>query len=183
MHALRQEILPPNGVEFAASLKLTPSTIADDTVPTPSTSAVQDNITSRALYNLVVARSNILRVFEVKEEPAPISAQLDDERERRSNVRRGTEAVEGEVEMDEQGEGFVNVGSLKVISNTSCHLTAEHTIPAVDPVLSWSRTLKRMRIVADRLILVFSLPDLRVPPARRLSFDSTFFESTVFTEL
>jgi len=27
-------------------------------------------------------------------------------------VRRGTEAVEGEVEMDEQGEGFVNISQV-----------------------------------------------------------------------
>lgn len=33
-------------------------------------------------------------------------------------MRRGTEAVEGEVEMDEQGEGFVNMGAVKVIQNT-----------------------------------------------------------------
>lgn len=43
MHALHSEILPPSGVEFAAWLQLTGE-------------------------NIVVARSNLLRIFELKEE-------------------------------------------------------------------------------------------------------------------
>ncbi len=97
MQALYQEILPPSGVEFATTLKLTPSTLPE--VPPPPS-------------------ANILRVFDVKEGPAPISPQLEDERQRRTDVPRGTEAVEGEVEMDGQGEGFINMGSFKVISDT-----------------------------------------------------------------
>jgi cleavage and polyadenylation specificity factor subunit 1 len=114
MQALHQEILPPSGVEFATTLKLTPSTLPE--VSPPSS---QDQPSRGALYNLVVARANILRVFEVKEGPVPISLQLEDERQRRADVRRGTEAVEGEVEMDGQGEGFINMGSVKVISDNS----------------------------------------------------------------
>src|SRR6266852_6846049 len=110
MQALHQEILPPSGVEFATTLKLTPSTLPE--VSPPASSASQSR---GSLYNLVVARANILRVFEVKEGPVPISLQLEDERQRRADVRRGTEAVEGEVEMDGQGEGFINMGSVKVI--------------------------------------------------------------------
>jgi cleavage and polyadenylation specificity factor subunit 1 len=109
MQALHQEILPPSGVEFATTLKLTPSTL-------PEVSSTSHS--GGALYNLVVARANILRVFEVKEGPFPIFLQLEDERQRRADVRRGTEAVEGEVEMDGQGEGFINMGSVKVISDT-----------------------------------------------------------------
>lgn len=116
MHALRQEILPPSGVEFATSLKLTPSTVAHQILSSPNSSA-RHEFAARALCNVVVARTSYLRIFEVREEPAPLPTQ-DDERERRSKVRRGTEAVEGEVEMDEQGEGFVNMGSAKVIQNT-----------------------------------------------------------------
>ncbi|KAJ3912750.1 CPSF A subunit region-domain-containing protein [Lentinula edodes] len=48
MHALHQEILAPSGVEFAAWVKLT----------------VNEGVQS----NLVVARSNLLRIFEVREE-------------------------------------------------------------------------------------------------------------------
>jgi len=48
----------------------------------------------------------------VREGLAPIPTQADDERERWAKVRRGTEAVEGEVEMDEQGEGFINIAKV-----------------------------------------------------------------------
>jgi cleavage and polyadenylation specificity factor subunit 1 len=112
MHALRQEILPPSGVEFATSLKLTPSTLGE--LRTPPNASTRHEFAARALCNVVVARSSLLRIFEVREEPAPITPQIDDERDRMSRVRRGTEAVEGEVEMDEQGEGFVSIA--KVIS-------------------------------------------------------------------
>lgn len=109
MQTLRHEILPPSGVEYVACLKLTPSTAS-------SNAASSSRSRRRALFNVVVARSNLLRIFEVCEEPAPIPAQKDDERERRASVRRGTEAVEGEVEMDASGEGFINMGSVKVNS-------------------------------------------------------------------
>lgn len=111
MQALRHEILPPSGVEFTACLNFTPSTV-------PTSSIRQ--AAGRVLFNVVVARSNLLRVYEVREEPAPISSQKDDERERRASVRKGTEAVEGEVEMDASGEGYVNMGSAKVNSDTRC---------------------------------------------------------------
>jgi cleavage and polyadenylation specificity factor subunit 1 len=113
MQALYQEILPPSGVEFATTLKLTPSTLVQ--VPTPSTSTSHYR---GALYNVVVARANILRVFEVREDPAPILPQLEDELQRRVYLRKDMEPVEGEVEMDGQGEGFVNMGSVKVILDT-----------------------------------------------------------------
>lgn len=108
MHALRQEIHPASGVEFATSLKLTPSTL-----DTPANISTRHEFVSRVLCNVVVARSSLLRIFEVREEPAPMQA-TGDERERRANVRRGTEAVEGEVAMDEQGDGYINIA--KVIS-------------------------------------------------------------------
>lgn len=110
MHALYQEILPPSGVEFATSLKLLPSTIHG--VHAPPNTTVRHELAARVLCNVVVARSNLLRIFEVREEPTPVSTYADDERERRGKTRRGTEAVEGEVEMDEQGEGFVNIAKV-----------------------------------------------------------------------
>ena len=110
MHALHQEILPASGVEFATSLKLLPSTLHDSSLPPGADT--NHELTPRVLCNVVVARSNLLRIFEVREEPAPVSTQADDERERRGKARRGTEAVEGEVEMDEQGEGFVNIAKV-----------------------------------------------------------------------
>lgn len=79
MQALRHEILPPSGVEFTACLNFTPSTV-------PTSSVRQ--AAGRVLFNVVVARSNLLRVYEVREEPAPISSQKDDERERRASIIR-----------------------------------------------------------------------------------------------
>lgn len=119
MHALRQEILPPSGVEFATSLKLTPSTLTDQVLSTPPGSSARHELAARALCNLVVARTSLLRIFEVRKEPAPLPPQDEDDKDRMSKVRKGTEAVEGEVAMDEQGDGFVNLGPAKVIQNTN----------------------------------------------------------------
>jgi len=115
MHALRQEIQPASGVEFATSLKLTPSTR-----DVPTNISTRHEFVSRVLCNVVVARSSLLRIFEVREEPAPMKDHIDDEMERRTSVRRGTEAVEGEVAMDEQGDGYINIA--KVISCFLCKL-------------------------------------------------------------
>lgn len=118
MYAIRQELLPASGVEFSTSLLLTPSTLEQNSAAEASGStlppSVRHAVASRVLFNLVVARSNLLRIFEVREHVVPISLEAEKERERNGKVRRGTEPVEGEVEMDESGEGFVNVGGLKV---------------------------------------------------------------------
>ena len=106
MHALRQEILPASGVEFATSLNLTASTR-----PHPTNVSTRHEFVSRVLCNVVVARSSLLRIFEVREEPAPIQPQVEDERQRRA-VKRGTDAVEGEVAMDEQGDGYINIAKV-----------------------------------------------------------------------
>jgi cleavage and polyadenylation specificity factor subunit 1 len=73
MHALHQEILPPSGVEFATSLKLTPATLEPTSSPT-----IPQEFATRTLCNVVVARSNILHIFEVREEPAPISVEAEE---------------------------------------------------------------------------------------------------------
>lgn len=104
LHALHQEILPPSGVEFVVSLKLTPSTTQN--------SGIDDG--TKVLCNVVVARTNLLRIFEVREQPPPTHS--DEERDKKAKVRKGTEAVEGEVEMDEHGEGFINIA--QVITTT-----------------------------------------------------------------
>nr|GAT45957.1 cleavage and polyadenylation specific protein [Mycena chlorophos] len=62
MHALHHEILPPSGVQFAVTLRLTP----------------QSASTRRTVCNLVVARSNFLRVFEVcEEETEEVNGAMD----------------------------------------------------------------------------------------------------------
>ncbi|TFY69793.1 hypothetical protein EVG20_g3009 [Dentipellis fragilis] len=162
MQALHQDILPPSGVEFAATLKLTPSTVGPKHSSEASTfTAPEDNLPKRALYNIVVARSNVLRVFEVREEPAPISSAADDERERRSNVRRGTEAVEGEVEMDEQGEGFVNMGSVKSTGPKGpptvfrLYFIREHRLHGTVTGLESIRIMTSLEDRLDRLLVSF----------------------------
>ncbi|KAI0313592.1 CPSF A subunit region-domain-containing protein [Amylostereum chailletii] len=162
MLSLHQEILPPSGVEYATTLRLTPSTITHDLSSIPSTSTSPQPI--RVLCNVVVARSNHLRIFEVREEPAPFSAQADIERERRSDVRKGTEAVEGEVEMDEQGEGFVNMGSVKSIAFNApttpptvvrFHFVREHRLHGTVTGMESVRIMSSAEDRLDRLLVSF----------------------------
>ncbi|KDR76540.1 hypothetical protein GALMADRAFT_246929 [Galerina marginata CBS 339.88] len=159
MHALRQEILPASGVEFSTSLKLTPSTRNSTTTPNVST---RHEFVSRVLCNLVVARSNILRIFEVREEPAPIQSQADDDRERRSNVRRGTEAVEGEVAMDEDGEGYINIAKsvpqttpVHVATVTRFYLVKEHRLHGIVTGMEGVRLITSLEDHLDRLLVSF----------------------------
>ncbi|KAG5652679.1 hypothetical protein H0H81_004116 [Sphagnurus paluster] len=157
MHALRQEILPPSGVEFATSLKLTPSTLGELRAP-PNATARQE-FASRALCNVVVARSSLLRIFELREEPEP--PHVDDERDRRKG-RRGTEAVEGEVEMDEQGDGFVNIAksvaqSAEVAPRTvtKFYLVREHRLHGIVTGMEGVKIISTLEDKLDRLLVSF----------------------------
>jgi cleavage and polyadenylation specificity factor subunit 1 len=117
MHALRTELLPPSGVEYVTSLSLTPACLSNVAAEANSSSSIRSDSKTTVLCNLVVARSNLLRIFEVREEPAPPpSEEADAARERNEKVRTGTEAIEGEVEMDEHLEGYVTMGGVKVIT-------------------------------------------------------------------
>lgn len=109
MQVLRSEVLHPSGVEHAVSLKLIPTTV-NRRQPQDA-----ESISPRAICNLVVARSNLLRVYEVVEEQAAFQFSRQLEKDGQTRSRKDTEAVEGEVEMDGQGEGFVNMGSVKVV--------------------------------------------------------------------
>ncbi|KAJ6588439.1 CPSF A subunit region-domain-containing protein [Mycena capillaripes] len=153
MHALHQEILPPNGVEFVTSLKLTPSTLL-----VPPNGRVFSS--TRTLCNLVVARSNLLRIFEVCEEQASFSPQLEDGRDER--VRKGTEAVEGEVEMDTGGEGFVNISksaSLKSAVHpptvTRIHFVREHSLHGIVTGIEGIQIMASIEDRLDRLLISF----------------------------
>ena len=77
-------------------------------------SSVADSALGNAAGNLIVAHSNLLRIYEIHEEYAPFQASTS--KDKWSRQRKDTEAVEGEVEMDTQGEGFVNMGAVKVTS-------------------------------------------------------------------
>ncbi|KZT18929.1 hypothetical protein NEOLEDRAFT_1142724 [Neolentinus lepideus HHB14362 ss-1] len=159
MQALRQELLPASGVEFATSLHLTPYVL-----PTPPNATARQEFTARALCNVVVARSNILRIFEVREEPSLVPDGIEDERERRGKVRRGTEAVEGEVEMDEQGEGFVNVGAAKPTGQndnayanirTRMYFIREHRLHGTVTGMESVKIMSTLEDKLDRLLVSF----------------------------
>ncbi|KAF9235610.1 CPSF A subunit region-domain-containing protein [Melanogaster broomeanus] len=142
MHALKHDILPPSGVEFAVALNFTP--------PTPST-----------FVNIITARSNFLRVYDVREQPLSVSDHAQSERDKRARVRKGTEAVEGEVEMDQAGEGWVNMGAVKSTAKqepaTTFHFylireyTLHGTVTGIDRVCTMSSNDDKL----DRLLVSF----------------------------
>ncbi len=156
MHALHQELVPPSGVEFLASLKLTHSTIKDPAVPV----SARHELAARVLCNAVVARSNILRIFEVREELAQVSGQYEEERERKGKTRKDTESVEGETSME--GDGYVNIAKV-IHSNMLVYITCMNSMFGV-----------------HTLTCVFSQPTKRqvCPPLP----SSTFSASTVCME-
>ncbi|KAG7452675.1 uncharacterized protein BT62DRAFT_989773 [Guyanagaster necrorhizus] len=160
MHALYQEILPPSGVEFATSLKLTPSTGKDWELSVPPNASTRHELTARVLCNVVIARSNILRIFEVREELATISAQDEEEREKNGKIRKDTEAVESEVSMDRQGEGFVNIAKsssqkASVQTVTKFYFLREHRLHGIVTGMSGVRLMASLDDKLDRLLISF----------------------------
>lgn len=71
----------------------------------PTSYSSSSNNRPRVLCNLVVARNNYLRVFEVLEELLPTSG---------NNEGSASDPVPGEMEMDAHGDGFINVTELRV---------------------------------------------------------------------
>ncbi|KAJ7628533.1 hypothetical protein FB45DRAFT_1079608 [Roridomyces roridus] len=149
MHALHQQILPPSGVEFATSLKLTPSSL-----PIPPRGYISSG---RTLCNLVVARSNLLRIFDVREEEASFaSLPVDDER------RRGAEPVEGEAEMDTGGDGFVNIskstGHKSAVAPptvTRIYFVRAHSLHGIVTGIEGIQTMASIDDKLDRLLISF----------------------------
>ncbi|KAH7107502.1 CPSF A subunit region-domain-containing protein [Auriculariales sp. MPI-PUGE-AT-0066] len=145
MNAVHNEVLPPSGVEHAVSLKLT--------------SAARTG--QSALSHLVVARQNFLRVFEVRVEAAPLPTQAQLLASDHARTRRGMEAVEGEVEMDVGGEGFVNVAPVKstgsqvrhVRTVTRLYLLCQHHLYGTVTGLARVRTTASIDDGLDRLIV------------------------------
>ncbi|KAJ7094010.1 CPSF A subunit region-domain-containing protein [Mycena belliarum] len=152
MHALHHEILPPSGVEFATSLKLTPSTLAS-----PPNGLVSS---TRILCNLVLARSNLLRIFEVCEEQAPFASPLEERGDGR--FRQGVEALEGEVEMDGEGDGFINIsksaGHKSAIYPpivTRLYLVREHSLHGIVTGIEGIQVMTSLDDKRDRLLVSF----------------------------
>ncbi|KAL5476911.1 CFT1 [Sanghuangporus weigelae] len=158
MQALRGELLPPSGVNFATSLKLLPSLVS-------RTRPDLDGTNRKALCNIVVAYSHLLRIFELVEEPVPLQALANPNTSKAgwSRVKRDTEAVEGEVEMDTQGEGFVNMGSVKSASSAKIYsmttfrfyLIREHRLHGIITGLEAVKTLSTAEDSLDRLLVSF----------------------------
>jgi cleavage and polyadenylation specificity factor subunit 1 len=102
-YAHRQEVISPSGVEFAVSLKLLH--------PLSNSSSLEHQV----LGHLVVARSSLLRIFEVRQQFVTLREHVASSVDTTGIYgRRGTEAVEGEVAMDIQGDGFVSIAEVKV---------------------------------------------------------------------
>ena len=114
MQALRSEILPPSGTQFVTSLKLIPYTVCR------RRAQCVDLSEQSALCNLVVAQSNILRIYEIVEETGLVGQPSSSRKWAESDV------VEGEVGMDAQGEGFVNMGTVKVHPVPISHFFCKH---------------------------------------------------------
>ncbi|EJD52944.1 hypothetical protein AURDEDRAFT_81080 [Auricularia subglabra TFB-10046 SS5] len=158
MNALRQEILPPSGVEHAVSLMLTPS--ARRAPLAASSSSPQLGVAT----NLVVARQNLLRVFEVRIEAAPLPSQEKLLADEQGRGRRGMEAVEGEVEMDVGGEGFVSAGIVKSAGQharqrqrtvTRLYLVRQHRLHGIVTGLGRVQTMASLEDKLDRLLVSF----------------------------
>ncbi|EJD05583.1 cleavage factor protein [Fomitiporia mediterranea MF3/22] len=151
MQALRSEILPPSGVQFATSLKLLPSLVMRSRLDPYGSSR-------KFVCNIVVAHSHLLRIFEVVEEPVSpqLQASQSTGRDGWSRVRKDTEAVEGEVEMDTQGEGFVNMAS-KPLSMTTYqfHFIREHRLHGIVTGLEPVKILSSTEDSLDRLLVSF----------------------------
>ena len=90
-----------------------------------------------------------------------MDAQREEERERKADIRKGTESVEGEVEMDADGEGFINLGQIKV-NWTACPRNST-PIRHLSPLITSS--LKRE--ATERLVLTVSSRHLSRPLARK----------------
>ncbi|KIM69381.1 hypothetical protein SCLCIDRAFT_1207782 [Scleroderma citrinum Foug A] len=149
MHALRHDILPPSGVDFGVALKLTPATIIRPPNHVPF------------LLNIVTAKSNVLRVYDVREQPFVASNHAESEREKRTHIRKGTEPVEGEVEMDQGGEGWVNMGSVKSsgrqdsATTLHCYFVREHVVHGTITGMEKVRTISSSEDQLDRLLVSF----------------------------
>ena len=103
-YAHRQEVISPSGVEFAVGVNLL--------LPFNPASSAEHQV----LGHLVVARSSLLRIFEVRQQFVTLRENLTSAVDTNGvRGRKGTEAVEGEVAMDVQGDGFVNIAEVKVM--------------------------------------------------------------------
>ncbi|KAF8318712.1 hypothetical protein DL93DRAFT_2225607 [Clavulina sp. PMI_390] len=151
--ALHQEIVRPSGVEYAISLNLV------GPLDVSSSSDVQ------ILGNLVVARANVLKVFEVRRQLVDPSRTNLGAPEH--NLRASGGPLDGpqdDVEMDGQGDGFVSMGELKTRTRaevnskpyeTRLYLLREHSLHGIVTGLDKIRTISSSEDGLDRLLVSF----------------------------
>ncbi|KLO09211.1 cleavage factor protein [Schizopora paradoxa] len=151
MFALRRELVSPSGVEYATSLKLIPSTIFR--------SHPSNGDAPQAIANLVVARSNTLRIYEIQEEDSLAFASSSG-KDNWPKAKKDTEAVEGEAEIE--GEGFVNLGLVKsapttITSSTTLrfYLVREHRLHGIVTGLASVKLSTSLEDNLDRLLVSF----------------------------
>ncbi|KEP51741.1 cleavage and polyadenylation specificity factor protein [Rhizoctonia solani 123E] len=139
MLGLRQEILPPSGVEFAKCMRLTHSTL-------------NSNSRQKVVCNLVVARNNYLRIFEIVEEQGGVSGNAEGS---------ASEPVPGEMEMDSHGDGFINVTELRTAVRAppqtvpKLRLVREHRLYGIVTGLDQVQTIATTEDGLDRLLVSF----------------------------
>ncbi|KZO92025.1 hypothetical protein CALVIDRAFT_541365 [Calocera viscosa TUFC12733] len=129
MHAIRQELIPPSGVSHAIALTLVPPRRA------------QAHARGKTLCQLVVARSSLLRVFDVVEQR---EMGVEEEQGVRVKVEEG-EAANGESENK----------STRTQTRTRLHLVREHRLHGHVTGLDSVRTLASGEDGLDRLLVSF----------------------------
>ncbi|CAE6441366.1 unnamed protein product [Rhizoctonia solani] len=136
---MRQEVLPPSGVEFAKCMRLTHSSL-------------NSNSRQKVLCNLVVARNNYLRIFEIVEEQGGVTGNAEGS---------ASEPVPGEMEMDSHGDGFINVTELRTAVRAPAQtvpklrLVREHRVYGIVTGLDQVQTMATTEDGLDRLLVSF----------------------------
>lgn len=126
MHGLHSTLLPPSAVHHSLFLPhFTPSTI----YPLPKPHAALEALEVKVVGNLIVAGGQDLRVFEIREEAAPVAdAGAEDE-----------PAVAG---MDEMGDSFFDSAPADV-SSRECKNTVLFSLYSCSPSISVRRFATR----------------------------------------
>ncbi len=111
MYAIHSTLLAPSAIHHTLYLPhFTPSTIYP--LPRPSTSTAPD---IKVVGNLVVAGISDLRVFEIREEPRPVLSHVSNGADGVNGINgSGGGAVDGMVDGEELGDGFLDNGPAQV---------------------------------------------------------------------
>lgn len=126
MHAIHQNLLPSSVIHHSLFLpNFTPSTI----YPLPQPHDVLDSADVKVVGNLIVAGGQDLRVFEIREETAPVAAESVDQ----GDVANGAVDEEGEIGED-LGDSFFDNGPSEVCMFTG--LSAREVVRVLTRIAS-----------------------------------------------